>query len=437
MAGTATEVLATYGVVHTTLENGLEVLLKPLHTAPVISHWIWYRVGSRDEPTGRTGISHWVEHMLFKGTPQFPAGVLDRAISRTGGYWNAFTYMDWTTYFETLPAEHIDLALRLEADRMVNALFDPKEVEAERTVILSERQGYENEPLFLLGEEVQAAAFRVHPYHHEIIGDVADLQRMTRDDLYQHYRTYYRPNNAVLAVAGAFDPQDMLERIRRYFGDLEPGPEPPRLERPEPPQRGERRVEVRGPGETTFLQLAYKAPRGADPDFFPLVVLASLLTGPVNLNLFGSGITNHTARLYQALVETRLAVAVGGSLSATIDPYLYVITVTVPNESDPDQVLERIDREIQRLQDEGPQPHELERAQKQARALFAYGSESITNQAYWLGYSTMFADYAWFATFVERLAQVSAQEVQRVAREVLQPHRRVVGLYLPTGGNHG
>lgn len=428
----------TQDVLQTTLENGLTVLLKPIATAPVISHWLWYRVGSRDEPTGRTGVSHWVEHMLFKGTPQFPAGVLDKAISRTGGYWNAFTYMDWTTYFETLPVEHIDLALQLEADRMVNALFDPKEVESERTVILSERQGYENEPLFLLGEEVQAAAFRVHPYHHEVIGDVADLKGMTREDLYEHYRTYYRPNNAVLALAGAFEPEEMLERIRRYFSDLEPGPEPPRLNRPEPPQRGERRVEVRGPGETTFLQVAYKAPRGADPDFFSMLVLASLLTGPVNLNLFSSGITNHTSRLYQALVETRWAVGVGGSLSATVDPFLYWITVTVHPHKSPDDVLRRLDEEVARLQEEGPQPQELERARKQAQALFAYGSESITNQAYWLGYSSMFADYHWFRTFLDRLQAVTADQVQQAARMYLQPHRRVVGIYLPTGGNrHG
>ena len=418
-----------------TLDNGLTVLLKPIHTAPVISHWIWYRVGSRDEPTGRTGVSHWVEHMLFKGTPKFPAGVLDKAISRTGGYWNAFTYMDWTTYFETLPAEHIALALELEADRMMNALFDPQEVESERTVVLSERQGYENEPLFLLGEEVQAAAFRVHPYHHEVIGDVADLERMTREDLYAHYRTYYRPNNAVLALAGDFDPEAMLAQVRAHFGDLEPGPEPPRLERPEPRQRGERRVEVRGPGETTFVQVAYKAPRGRDPDFFPMLVLASLFTGPVNLNLFSSGITNHTSRLYQALVETRQAVGVGGSLSATVDPFLYWMTITVHPEADPDTVLRTLEAEVARLQEQGPRPEELERARQQAKALFAYGSESITNQAYWLGYSTMFAEYAWFEEFLPRLNAVTAEDVRRVAQTYLQPHRRVVGLYLPTGGN--
>ena len=170
------------------LSNGLLVLLKEIHTAPIISHWIWYRVGSRNEIPGYTGISHWVEHMQFKGTPQFPAGVLDREISRQGGYWNAFTHLDWTTYFETLPVDKIDLALRLEADRMTNSLFTEEDVASERTVIISERQGNENEPLFRLSEEVQAAAFRVSPYHHEVIGDMVDLYHIQRDDLYQHYR---------------------------------------------------------------------------------------------------------------------------------------------------------------------------------------------------------------------------------------------------------
>src|SRR4030067_2446823 len=148
------------------LENGLLVLLREIHTAPCISHWIWYRIGSRHEFPGLTGLSHWVEHMQFKGTPQFPSGALEEAIARQGGVWNAMTFLDWTAYFEILPSGKIDLALQLEADRMTNSLFEPVEVEAERSVIIAERQGNENEPVFRLGEEVQAASFRVHPYHH-------------------------------------------------------------------------------------------------------------------------------------------------------------------------------------------------------------------------------------------------------------------------------
>ena len=151
------------------LKNGLEIKLKEIHTAPLISSWAWYRVGSRDEIPGRTGISHWVEHLQFKGTERFPADVLEKTVSRTGGVWNAFTYLDWTTYFETMPADKIDLALELEADRMTNSIYDPEEVESERTVVISERQGRENGPGFRLNEALRNAAFRVHSYHNEII----------------------------------------------------------------------------------------------------------------------------------------------------------------------------------------------------------------------------------------------------------------------------
>ncbi len=217
-----------------TLPNGLQILLKENHNAPVISQWVWYRVGSRDEQPGKTGLSHWVEHMQFKGTPRFPASTLDKAVARLGGYWNAYTHLDWTTYFETMPADKIELAIQLEADRMVNSTFDPAEVASERTVIISERQGSENEPLFQLGEAVQASAFSTHNYRHEVIGDLADLQTLQRDDLFSHYRTYYIPNNAVLAVAGDFEAQSMLEQLRQAYESIPSGQQPARSISPEP-----------------------------------------------------------------------------------------------------------------------------------------------------------------------------------------------------------
>jgi zinc protease len=422
------------GVKKLRLSNGLLVLLKEIHTAPLVSHWIWYRVGSRNEIPGTTGVSHWVEHMQFKGTAQFPAGNLDKAISRLGGVWNAFTYLDWTTYFETLPADKIDLALRLEADRMVNSLFAPEEVDSERTVIISERQGNENEPLFLLAEEIQAAAFRVHSYHHEVIGDLADLRTLQRDDLFQHYRTFYAPNNAVLAIAGDFESEAMLSRVRELFEPVPAGAEPPQRMRPEPPQLGERRITVEGPGDTTYLLVGYRTPEASHPDFFPLTVLDSLLTGPSSLNMFGEGISNKTSRLYRRLVDRGLAVSVFGGLQATIDPFLYTITILPHPEHGVEENLQALDEEIQRLQDEPPSAEDLRRAVKQARALFAYGSESITNQAFWLGFSEMFADYDWFLTYLDRLAAVTPQDVQAAAQNTLRPQRRVVGIYLPTGG---
>ncbi len=418
------------------LENGLLVLLKEIHTAPIISHWVWYRVGSRDEVPGNTGVTHWVEHMQFKGTPKFPANVLDKAISREGGFWNAFTYLDWTTYFETMPAEKIDLAIRLEADRMQNSSFDADEVASERTVIISERQGNENNPLFQLGEAVQAASFRVHSYHHEIIGDMADLQSMQREDLYAHYKSYYVPNNAVLTVAGDFETEAMLSRIREAFEPIPAGAEPPRLVRDEPPKRGQLQLQVEGPGETTFVQAAYFAPPATHPDFFPFTVLDSLLTGPSSLNMFGGGISNKTSRLYRSLVERELAVSVTGGLGATIDPFIYVITLTVHPESGSEATIEALDEGIRRIHAEPPPAEELARAVKQARALFAYGSESITNQGFWMGFAEMIDTYDWFLSYLERLEGVSPEDVQRVATTYLRPQNRVLGIYMPTGNEH-
>jgi zinc protease len=321
--------------------------------------------------------------------------------------------------------------MRLEADRMFNSLFDPNEVGSERTVVISERQGSENEPLFRLSEEVQSAAFRVHPYHHEIIGDLTDLYSIQREDLYRHYRNYYVPNNAVLSIAGDFETQAMLDRIRELFEPLPEGPQPARLVRTEPPQAGERRVSVEGPGETVYLQVSYRAPRADDPDFFALNVLDSLLTGPTNLNMFGGGITNKTSRLYKALVESELAVSVNGGVQATIDPYLYTSVITVHPRHTVSECISAMESEIKRLQDAPPPAEELERAMKQARAIFAYGSESISNQAFWLGFSEMFATIDWFTSYLERLAAVTPADVQRLAQSYLRPQNRTLGVYLP------
>jgi len=419
-------------LIKTKLPNGLTVHLKEIHSAPLISHWIWYRVGLRNEVPGKTGLSHWVEHMQFKGTPQMPAGVLDKAISRDGGFWNAFTYLDWTAYFETMPADKIDLALNLEADRMTNSLFDPQEVESERTVIMSEREGNENEPLFRLDEAIQAAAFERHPYRFEVVGEMEDLRAIQRDDLYRHYRAHYVPGNAILAIAGDFKLEEMLQKITERYSSIPAGhpPPPPALHKDN--LSSEKRVEVKGPGETAYLRLAYHAPVAAHRDFFALTVVDSLLSGPSGLNMFGGGgISNKTSRLYRALVETELAVSVYGSLQATIDPFLYTLTATIHPEQTPDAVLLAMDTQIDRLLQEHVSEGEIRRAVKQARALFAYGSENITNQAFWLGYAEMFSTYEWFTQYVQTLETITPEDVQRAAQLYLQTGRRVVGVYTP------
>lgn len=415
------------------LENGLEIKLKEIHSAPLISSWVWYRVGSRDEIPGRHGISHWVEHMQFKGTEKISSDEMEKAVSRSGGVWNAFTYLDWTTYFETMPADKIDLALELEADRMVNTTYDEKEVESERTVVISERQGRENSPGFLLSEALHNSAFRIHPYSHEVIGDQIDLESIQKNDLYRHYKTYYSPNNAVVAIAGDFDKDKMLKRISDLYQDIPAGDDPPRVNRPENPQRGEHRLTVEGPGETVLGNVAYHAPSASEPDYFPLLILDSILSGPQGLNMFGGGgISNKTSRLYKRMVEdTEVVVDIHGGLPATIDPYLYNLNFILHPDSTTDDALMILDEEIQRLQDAPPLVDELKRAVKQTQALFAYGGESITNQAFWMGFSEMFANYEWVTNYLDNIAAVTQDDVQRVAQGYLQPKNRIVGIYNP------
>jgi zinc protease len=413
-------------VIQVTLKNGLKVMLKEIHTAPIISSWLWYRVGSRDESTGKTGVSHWTEHMQFKGTKKFPANILDKSISRVGGRWNAATSHDSTHYYETMPADKIDLALRLEANRMQNSLFDPKEVVSERTVIISEREGHENEPLFRLIEAVQQIAFRVHPYHHEVIGDMADLHTITRDDLYDHYRRYYVPNNAVLALAGDFETKSMLKRIKELFEPIPRGATPPRLARSEPEQKGEVRFSIEGHGDTTYIQAAYRFPNATHPDYFPLQVFDSLLGG-------ASGLSGKTSRLYRALVDKEFAVDVSGWSEATVDPYLYRITIVMHPKRKPEDVIEALDAEIEKLQDVLATETEIKRAVKQARAVFVYGNENITNQAFWLGFVEMFSSYEWYENYLDNLAKVTPKDIQRVAQKYFQPASRVIGTYIPKG----
>jgi zinc protease len=417
-------------VVRHILDNGLTVLLKEVHTAPVISWWVLYRVGSRNERTGQTGVSHWVEHMMFKGTPKFAAGVLDRAIDREGGVWNAQTSFDYTAYYETMPASQIDLALQAEADRMTGALFDPDAVEAERTVIISERQGSENAPVFWLYEETRAAAFRVHPYHHQVLGDMVDLQTMTRDDLYAHYRTFYIPNNAIAVAVGDFATPQLLDRIEQLYGCAQRGPDPPPVTRAEPPQQGERMVRVEREGNAYYLYLGYRAPKATHPDWFSLALIDSVLAGASAPG--GDGIGNRTSRLYRALVETELASNVGGGLYPSVDPHLFNVVVTVRDGRSPDEVQAALDAEIERLAGGDIAQAELDRARKQAKALFAYGTEGVTGQAFWLAFSENLSSYTWYENYLDHLEAVTLDEVQEAARRYLRPSQRTVGWLIPT-----
>jgi zinc protease len=414
------------------LENGLSVLLKEIHSAPIISLWTWYRVGSRYEKPGFTGISHWVEHMQFKGTEKYPSTVMDRLIAREGGVWNAFTHVDWTTYFETMPANKIDLALDLEADRMVNSLFSPADVESERTVIISEKEGKDNEPFLRLNNAVNEAAFLSHPYRNEVIGSLEDLQRIQRDDLYHHYRKYYQPANAIISIAGDFNTSEMIEKIQKKYISISSEFLPDPGIQPENEIKEKKEILLSGPGDTIFIQIAYRSPSASDPDFFGFTILDSLLSGPASLNMFGGGGTsNKTSRLYKKLVDRRLAVSLAGGLQATLDPHLYDLSITLHQGQDPEIVIKTIDQEIERLIEKRIRKSEIQRAVKQARAMFAYGLENITNQAFWLGYSESFANYDWYSDYLDRLNEIKPRDVQSVAEKYLHPEKRVIGIYHP------
>jgi len=418
------------GVNRVTLDNGLTILTREVHSAPVVSFWIWYRVGSRNERPGLTGISHWVEHMLFKGTASHPHGDFDRQVQREGGTFNGMTWLDWTAYYETLPSDRIDLALRIEADRMVNSLFDPQETERERTVIISEREGRENRPTFLLAEQVQALSILSHPYHHRVIGWKEDLRTITRDDLYNHYRRYYVPNNATIVAVGDFDTNKLVGDITERFGSIPKSKEPEAIQIIEPPARGERRIRMEGPGGATYLVMSHHAPQANHTDFFPMVVLDAILSGAKGMPPFGGGGLGRSARLYRSLVNTQLAVSASSSISATLDPYLFTIWTTVHPESTTELVEHALLENIQRLHQEPVSTDELRKAIKGARAQFTYASESVTNQAMWLGFGEIVGSSDWLAGFLTGIASVTAEEVQRVAQTYLTTKNRVVGLYV-------
>ncbi len=417
------------------LDNGLTVLLRPTWHAPVTTFWLWYRVGSRNESTGRTGISHWVEHMLFKGSAGFPKGEIDRRIAREGGTFNGMTWFDWTCYFETLPADRIDLALELEADRMVNSLFDPDEVESERDVVIAEREGHENSPLFRLSEEIQSTAIKVHPYRNEVIGWKGDLLAIGRDDLWDHYRRHYHPANAIAVAVGAFDPDAMMRSIEAHYGGIPAGEPPDPVVSWEPEQCGERRVTVHGDDPTSYVSVAYRAPSASDGDYFAFQILDAVLGGAKSMNLFGGNPPNRSSRLYKALVETGLASTVSSGMAATVDPFLYSVTAVVRAGGDPAAVESGILSEIERVRDQPLPEAALSRAVKQARAQFAYSSESVTDQGFWKGFAEVIADQSWLQEYMQRLEAVTPDDVCRAANRWLCDRGRTVGHYAPETGD--
>jgi zinc protease len=418
----------------TTLDNGLTVLIQEEHTAPLASVWCWYRVGSKDERPGLTGVSHWCEHMNFKGTENIPRDQVKGIIEQYGGSWNGYTWIDQTTYLETATRDALDRMLFIESERMARSLFHPDDVESERTVIISELQGGENDPDQLLDQELTATAFKAHTYRHPTIGWLSDLQSMTRDDLYGYYRRYYVPNNATLVVVGDVDTDEALKRVAHYFEAVASGPAPARVRTPEPEQTGERRLVIRKEGTTAYLKAGYHAPAAAGADFYPLLILDAVLTGAKGLNLWSSfrvAPPQRSARLYRALVERGLASAVSGSLMPTEDPFLYTISATATERTPLAAVEAALLEELDRVVRDGITEAELKKAKAQLRARLVFDTDSVTNIAHQLGYFETIGGVDLFVDAPARIAGVSVDAAAAAARRVFAPSNRTIGWFDP------
>jgi zinc protease len=415
------------------LENGLNVLIQEVHTAPLVSVWCWYRVGSGDERPGHTGVSHWVEHMNFKGTTHIPRDEMKGIVERFGGTWNGYTWIDQTTYLETAGTSALDTLLFIEAERMAQGLYDPEECESERTVIISELQGGENDPDQLLDTEVTATAFRAHPYRHPTIGWIDDLRSMTRDDLYGYYRGHYVPDNATLVVVGDVDADDVLKRAEKYFGGIRGGA-PVRRRAAEPPQIGERRVTIEREGTTAYLKFAWHAPAATDPDFFPMLVLDAALSGAKGTNLWSSfrgQPPQRKARLYTGLVERGLASTVSGSLIATADPFLYNVSLTAMDGVSLPTLEAAALEIIERVREDGLTDEEVARAKRQLRARLVFETDSVTNIAHQLGFFEVVVGPGFFETIRPGVAAVTPAQVHDVAKRRLARDTRTVGWFQP------
>ena len=407
-----------------TLDNGLKILVLPVTKAPVVTLQVWYRVGSRNERLGRTGLSHLLEHLMFKETDKLAPEEFSRIIQANGGELNAFTSFDNTTYFETLSSERLELALELEADRMVNLKLREETVEPEKRVVMEERRlRTVDNPWGALYEEAYAAAFRAHPYQWPIIGWMKDIESSTLEDITTHYRTYYSPNNAIVAIAGNVNPDRAIELVKKHFGPISAGPPPPVVTAAEPPQLGERRVVVKKEANLPAFVWLYKVPNLDHPDAFALEVLSTILSH------------GDSSRLVRRLViEERLVLDVSADNPLlSIDPGLFSITAQVLPGKTVEEVEAALEREIDAVKEAPVGEREVEKAKNQIEAEFVFAQDSNFYQAMLLARFELLGDWRGLGRYRPQIQAVTAADVQRVAREYLVPDRRTVAVLIPTG----
>jgi len=413
---------ATDAVLAATLDNGLRVLLLEDRRSPIVTMQAWYRVGSRNEARGATGIAHFLEHLMFRGTARHGPGVFARLIERNGGQDNAFTSQDVTSYYVNITADRLDLVLELEADRMHNLVLDPRIIESEREVVIEERRTRtDDDPGGFLGEEVSAIAFHAHPYGQPIIGWTADIKRITPEEIGAFYKTYYVPNNAVLVVVGDFTAARVLDKVKAAFGTIPRGAAPPPVLAVEPPQNGERRVLVRRPAELPIVYLGYHVPNQTSPDAAALEVLSVVLAA------------GRSSRLYRDLVHDRqLALEAGGDYSYfSLDPNLFWFWATpLPGQS-ADTLEKELLGHMERLGREPVSEVELARAKNQVEAAFVFQDDSIHRRASLLARFELIGGYALKDRYLASIRAVTAADLQRVAGTYFSSDRKNVGVLLP------
>jgi zinc protease len=372
--------------------------------------------------------------MNFKGTEGISREDLKVWIERAGGAWNGYTWIDQTTYFETLSSDALDLALRIESERMTSCIYKEDEFESERSVIIAELQGNQNNPAYLLGVDVAAEAFRTHPYGWPTIGRLSDLETMSRDDLYNHYRNYYCPNNATLVIVGDIEPNEVLRGVQQYFGSIERGNPPPGVKTREPEQKGERRVSVERPGTTRYLDVAFHAPAVGDEDFVTLLVADAILSGGKGINLWAGGFgrdARTTSPLYQALVETELVAAVSSALLPTEQPYLYSISATVRDSISESAVEDALFTVLDSLASQISVDHTLQKAKNQLLTQLAFDDEGVTRIGHQLGYFSTIADWKMIFEIEKQINSVTAENIRDVVARRLVSSRRTVGWFRP------
>jgi len=414
--------IAGEDVRRTVLDNGLVVLTKELHTSPIVTSMIWYRVGSRNEELGQTGKSHFLEHMLFKGTSRFKKGQIDLLTLKNGGSNNAFTSQDFTAYYFNFASDRWNIALEIEADRMVNCNFDPEEFEAEKKVVIEELKGGLDSPWGLLMQEVNAAAYKVHPYRNPIIGWLNDVERATVEEQQAYYQRNYQPNNAILSIAGDFDTGRVLDQVARQFEGIPAGSRAEPLSINEPVQKGEKRIQVRWRSRVPRIAIAYHAPAIAAPDSYALQLLGIILT------------EGKSSRLYQRLVERDQTVTfVSADYGESKDPTLFHIRAEGRGKHTAEEIEASIYDELRRVISDGITEVELERAKHQIHAHFVLSRERTADQAMLFGQIESLCGLSYIDTYIPHIAAITTADVSAVCASIFGADNRTVGYLVPDG----